>query len=39
MQTTIHGGRFIPYRYVDVEFQERRMQIGHDGQMIMIKVA
>jgi hypothetical protein len=39
MQVTIHGSRFIPYRYFNLEFQERRMQIGHDGQTVMIRVA
>jgi hypothetical protein len=38
VQDTIHGSRFISYRYFNLEFQERRMQTGHDGQMIMIKV-
>jgi hypothetical protein len=38
MQTTIHGSRFIPYRYFILEFQERRMQTRHDGQMVMIRV-
>jgi hypothetical protein len=30
MQATIHGSRFNPYRYFSLEFQERRMQTGHD---------
>jgi hypothetical protein len=38
MSTTFHGSRFIPYRYVNMEFQERRMQSGIDGQIIMIRV-
>jgi hypothetical protein len=39
VQATIHGSRFIPYRYFSLEFQERRMQVGHDGRMVMIRVA
>ena len=35
---TIHGGRFSPYRYVSVEFQERRMQIGHEERTVMTRV-
>jgi hypothetical protein len=39
VQDTIHGSRFNPYRYFSLEFQERRMHTGHDGRMIMIRVA
>jgi hypothetical protein len=39
MQATIHGGRFNPYWYFSLEFQERRMQTGHDSLTIMIRVA
>jgi hypothetical protein len=39
MQDTIHGSRFNPYRYFSLGFQERRMQTGHGGQMVMIRVA
>jgi hypothetical protein len=28
MQVTIHGSRFNPYMYFNLEFQERRMQLG-----------
>jgi hypothetical protein len=38
MPTTIHDSRFIPYRYVSMELQERGMQSGHDGWMTMIRV-
>jgi hypothetical protein len=38
MLATIHGSRFSPYWYVNMEFQERRMPTGHDCQTIMIRV-
>jgi hypothetical protein len=38
MQTTIHGSRSIPYRYFSLEFQERRIPMGHDGWTVMIRV-
>jgi hypothetical protein len=38
MKTTIHGSRFNSYRYFNLEFQERRMHIGHDGWTIVIIV-
>jgi hypothetical protein len=39
MSATSHGSRVSPYRYVSMEFQERRIQSGHDGRTIMIRVA
>jgi hypothetical protein len=39
MQTTIYGSKFNPYRYFNLEFQEKKMQTGHDDRMVMIKVA
>jgi hypothetical protein len=36
---TIHGSRFSPYRYFNLQFQERSMQIGDNDRTVMIRVA
>jgi hypothetical protein len=37
MQDTIHGSRFIPYRYFRWEYSGEERQTRHDGWMVMIK--